>query len=304
MLNTEKITLTYINMKDLTKTVEIERIAPKNVIDLNYFQFCCQYHAYNLALTFLHSEAIRVQYEDVSKLDGETLQDKLKTHKNNVKNVEKAQEVWSDIVTVFNNNLNSNDVDLLSVFKTDKFAKTYTSLVLDFDTEYETKSGAKGSTKAVKSPSKLYQDNKNVIKRPVLELERLVDRMFTEVVSKADKAMAFNPLIDILNNAYGIETLNGAVYKAVYKPANFKDIPVKYWTKYIEGLRASRNKIAKGVICELVPEATLLKNCFAIGLAKLGVVEIANYDTPVQRTLDMARKAVTVNKSKEEKATK
>ena len=60
MLNTEKITLTYIDMKDLTKTVEIERIAPKNVIDLNYFQFCCQYHAYNLALTFLQSEAIRV----------------------------------------------------------------------------------------------------------------------------------------------------------------------------------------------------------------------------------------------------
>ena len=300
MLNTEKITLTYIDMKTLEKTVEIERIAPKNVIDLNYFQFCCQYHAYNLALTFLQSEAIRVQYEDVSKLDGETLQDKLDAHKINVKNVEKAQETWSDIVTAFNNNLDSNGVDLMSIFETDTFARTYTSLVLDFDTEYTTKSGAKGSTKAVKVPSKLYQDNKNVIKAPVLELERLVDRMFTEVVSKADKAVAFNPLIDILNNAYGIETLNGAVYK----PANFKDIPVKYWTKYIEGLRTSRNKIAKGVICELVPEATLLKNCFAIGLAKLGVVEIARYDTPAQRTLEMARKAVTVNKSKEEKATK
>ena len=300
MLSTEKITLNYINVKDLTKTVEIERIAPKNVIDLNYFQFCCQYHAYNLALTFLQSEAIRVQYEDVSKLNGETLQDRLETHINNVKNVEEAQEIWSDIVTTFDNNLNSDDVDLMSIFETDTFAKTYTSLVLDFDIEYEARPATKGSTKAVKVPSKLYQNNKNVIKAPVLELERLVDRMFTEVVSKADKSMAFNPLIDILNNAYGIETLNGAVYK----PANFKDIPVKYWTKYIEGLRSSRNKIAKGTICELVPEATLLKNCFAIGLAKLGVVEIANYDTPVQRTLEMARKAVTVNKSKEEKATK
>lgn len=301
MLNTEKITINYIDTKDLTTVVQIDRIAPKNVLDINYFQYACQYHAYNLALTFLQSESIRIQYEDVDKLQAETPKERLALHEKNMNNVKKAQELWSDIVTKFNNNLNTDDVDLMSMFETDTFARTYTALVLDFDIEYITRPSTKGATKAVKVPSGLYTDNKNVIKKPVLALEKLVDRMFTEVVPKAEKTEVFNPFVDILNKAYGIDTLNSAVYK----PANFKDIPMKYWTKYLESLRSGKIKVSKGTICELVSETTLLKGCFSIGLAKLGVVEIANYDTPVERTLEMARQAVKKNsKKKEEKTTK
>lgn len=300
MLNTEKITINYID-KDYN-TVEVTRIAPKNVLDLNYFQYAVQYHAYNLALTFLQSETIRVQYEDISKLDGETDKERLDIHEKNKDKVGKAHDHWSDIVTKFNKNLDAKDDDfsLMSVFEADVFAKTYTTLALDFDTVYTTKSGAKGSTKAVKSPSKLYDENKKFIKAPVLALEKLVDRMFTEIVPKAEKAEVFNPFVEILNKMYGIDTLNASVYK----PANFKDIPVKYWTKYLESLRASKPKVAKSVICELVPEATLLKSCLAIGLTKLGVVEIENYDTPVERTLEMARQAVKKNSKKDKEETK
>lgn len=290
MLNTEKITINFIDVKEPEKSVAIERIAPKNVIDLNYFQFACQYHAYNLVLQFIESEKIRVQYEDISKLEGEDNKERLAKHEENVKNVKNVEKIWNDVVTNFKNSLIDKDIDLIFVFEADTFAKTYTTLVLDFDTVYTTKS-TKTATKAVKMPSGLYQ-NRHEIKGAVLKLENMVDRMFSETVPKADKAVAFNPLIDILNNAFGVDTLN----KAVYKPANFKDIPVKYWTKYLETLRSGKTRIARGMVCELVPEAILLKNCFAMGLAKLGIVEIANYDTPVERTLELAKKALSNSK--------
>lgn len=298
MLNTEKITINFIDVKEPEKSVAIERIAPKNVIDLNYFQFACQYHAYNLALQFVESEKIRVQYEDISKLEGEDNKERLAKHEENKNKVDNVKKIWSDIVTKFKNSLIDKDIDLMSVFEADTFAKTYTTLVLDFDTVYTTKS-TKTATRAVKTPSKLYE-NKHGIKGAVLKLEKLVDRMFTETVPKADKAVAFNPLIDILNNAFETDTLN----KAVYKPANFKDIPAKYWTKYLETLRSGKTRIAKGMVCELVPEPVLLKNCFAMGLAKLGVVEIENYDTAVERTLEMVKKALTNSKENKPEKTK
>ena len=129
MLNTEKMTLTTVSVKDYS-TVEISVIIPNNVIDVNYFEYACQYHAYNNALEILESEEIKVQYEDVTSLDSDP-QTALALHDANMSRIHDAQNILSDIVKKFMDNIGE---DLENMFVHDTFAKTYTSLVTDFDT--------------------------------------------------------------------------------------------------------------------------------------------------------------------------
>lgn len=277
MLNTEKMTINYVDVKNYG-TVEIEVIVPNNVLDVNYFNYVCQFHAYNQALKVLESECIRVELEDILALDPKP-ETALALHDANVKKIYAAQSVWSDIVHKFTENLGE---DLQGMFCFDKFAKTYTALVTDFDTVYERQAGNNGKTKAKKVPSEFYK-KAGIIRNDISRLENLVERIFTEeTVSKAEKSEAFTPCVDKIIDAFGIKELNGAIYKN----PSLKNIPVKSWTAFVMSLRKSGGKIANGSILAHNKVEQIYKSMLAIGLAKMGVVEIPDYSTPTTRSLD------------------
>ena len=237
MLNTEKMTLTTVSVKDYS-TVEISVIIPNNVIDVNYFEYACQYHAYNNALEILESEEIKVQYEDVTSLDSDP-QTALALHDANMSRIHDAQNILSDIVKKFMDNIGE---DLENMFVHDTFAKTYTSLVTDFDTVYRVNSSGK-RTRAEKTPTRLYKRSGN-IRSDIDKLEKLIDRMLEENVPKAEKSAIFTPLVNEMMDAFGVSELNGGIYKN----PTFKNIPNKYWSCLVKSLRKSGGKIANGSI--------------------------------------------------------
>lgn len=275
MLNTEKMTLTTVSVKDYS-TVEISVIIPNNVIDVNYFEYACQYHAYNNALEILESEEIKVQYEDVTSLDSDP-QTALALHDANMSRIHDAQNILSDIVKKFMDNIGE---DLENMFVHDTFAKTYTSLVTDFDTVYRVNSSGK-RTRAEKTPTRLYKRSGN-IRSNIDKLEKLIDRMLEENVPKAEKSAIFTPLVNEMMDAFGVSELNGGIYKN----PTFKNIPNKYWSCLVKSLRKSGGKIANGSILSRNKIELIYKSLLALGLAKMGVVEIPDYSTPVERSLD------------------
>lgn len=296
MLNIEKMTINYVDVKTYG-TVEIEVIIPNNVLDVNYFNYVCQFHAYNQALKVLESECIRVELEDILALDPIPAT-ALALHDINVDKIHNAQNTWSDIVHKFMKNIGA---DLQIMFDNDKFARTYTALVTDFDTVYERQAGGSGKIKAKKVPSEFYK-KAGIIRNDISRLENLVERIFTEeTVSKAEKSEAFTPCVDKIIDAFGIKELNGAIYKN----PSLKNIPVKSWTAFVMSLRKSGGKIANGSILAHNKVEQIYKSMLAIGLAKMGVVEIPDYSTPTTRSL-VVLKATYVKKedAKKESTTK
>ena len=91
MLNTEKMTINYVDVKTYG-AIEVEVIVPNNVLDVNYFNYVCQFHAYNQALKVLESECIRVELEDILALDPKPAT-ALALHDINVKKIHDAHMV-------------------------------------------------------------------------------------------------------------------------------------------------------------------------------------------------------------------
>ena len=70
--------VTFINKN--SKQVAISARTPKNVVNDDFFNYCCQYHTLNIQCKVAESEKIKVQYEKLEKLSDNN-KEALKIHK-------------------------------------------------------------------------------------------------------------------------------------------------------------------------------------------------------------------------------
>ena len=76
----ENTRITAVAFLKNEKEVAISAKTPKNVINDDYFTYCCQYHALNIQCKVAESEMVKVQFEKLEKLSDNN-EEALKIHK-------------------------------------------------------------------------------------------------------------------------------------------------------------------------------------------------------------------------------
>ena len=281
---------------------------PKNVVNDDYFNYACQYHALNIQCKVAESESIKVQYEKLDKLSDDKKK-QLKIHKEHMDIAEayinKCKELRDNFIIQIPDTL-------LSVFENDKFAKAYTHMLMNA-TSFTRAESTKNGVKVKNVPYEIFDPSfyTESITGANWRLSNSVTDLFDSTTPKAVKQEVFKPFISVLNEMFGTAELN----KAVYKLPNFQQITNKLWSNYSQALKDGNDKITSGISFKLKADEKSLYTLALTALTHLHVVEIAeNSDSKKSNELKTwaAEFAKSLNETKEkveksgkeEKATK
>ena len=284
--------VTFINKN--SKQVAISARIPKNVVDDNFFNYCCQYHALNIQCKVAESEKIKVQYEKLEKLSDNN-KEALKIHK---EHVEVAEQYLTDCKKLRDDFLAQVPADLLEMFEADFFAKAYTCMLMNVTSYTVAKSTTKG-VKLEKIPFDTFNPEHYTesVEGANWRLSNAVVNLFDSSTPKAVKQEMFKQFISILNEMFGVATLN----KQVYKLPNFNQIPMKLWANYSQALKDGNDKVTSGISFKLKANEKSLYTLALTALTHLHVTELAeNSDSKKSNEL----KAWAVEFTKSLKATK
>lgn len=302
-----KITaVAFLNKNE--KKVAISAKTPKNVINDDYFGYACQYHALNIQCKVAESESIKVQYEKLDKLSDDTKK-QLKIHK---EHMDIAEAYVNQCKELRDNFIIQIPESLLSVFENDKFAKTYTHMLMSA-TSFTRAENAKNGVKVKNVPYAIFDPDSYTesIEGANWKLSNMVTDLLDSATPKAVKQEIFKPFISILNEMFGVAELN----KTIYKLPNFQQITNKLWANYSQALKGGDDKITSGISFKLKTNEKSLYTLALVALTHLHVVEISeNSDSKKSNELkawatefaeSLKETKEKVEKSgKEEKATK
>lgn len=251
------------------KDVSVSAKTPKNVIDNNYFSYCCQFHAVNIQLQVAESEFIRVQYEKLDRL-AETVEEQLVIH---AKHMTAAKEYKTACEKLRNNFISQISKDVLKMFETDNFAKAYTYMLMNVTSFTRAKSTTKG-VKLEKVPAVMFdwEHYTESIEGANWKLSKAVVNLFDSATPKAVKQEVFKSFTSILNEMFGVETLN----KQVYKLPNFNQIAMRLWSEYAQTIKKGNEKASGGISFDLKANESALYTLALTGLTHLHVLELAS----------------------------
>lgn len=267
MTEIKKITAVAFINKNSDK-VAISAKTPKNVVNDNYFNFCCQYHALNIQYKVAESEVTKAEYEKLEKLSDD-VNERLKIHEKHVDDAKAFRTACDMVRTEF---ISKVPKAVLDTFKADTFAKAYTHMLMNVTSYTIAESTMKG-VKLKKIPYEMFNPaNYSVsIEGANWKLSNAVVNLFDSATPKAVKQETFKPFITILNEMFGATTLR----KDVYKPVNFNQIALKLWAEYAQSLKDGNDKVTSGISFKMKNNEKSLYTLALVGLTHLHVTELA-----------------------------
>lgn len=251
------------------KKVAVSAKTPKNVVNDNYFDFCCQYHALNIQYNIAESEVVKAEYEKLEKL-AEDVKERLKIHKKHVEDAKAYRTACDAVRTEFISKLPKS---VLDTFEADTFAKAYTHMLMEATSYTIAESTIKG-VKLKKVPYDTFNPDcyTQSIKSANWKLSHSVVNLFDSATPKAVKQETFKPFITILNEMFGTDALR----KDVYKPTNFNQIALKLWAEYSQTLKNGKCKITSGISFQLNHNEILLYSLAHVAMVHLHVTDLAS----------------------------
>lgn len=251
---------------------------PENVTDVAYFQYACQYWAFNHGYTMIDSKVIQAEYE---KYDT-TISKLVDAHNKKVDEIISIKDAFNKASDKW---INDIPADLMAEFQNDVFARTFTAVKLGFYTYTEAITNDKGETSAKsRFTSKIFPSmiDGKTLKAYGLNLEKLLSR---DNVKKAEKQEAYKPLHTILSDSlFPTDTDN-----IRYKKGNFHNMSQRYYSVWLSSLRGNAKQKFT------VKDPTVLsQNLAYIGMAWLKVVKIEDLEAEVESgyTLNDIKKRV------------
>ena len=243
-------------------------VTPINVINQDFFEFCCQYHALNIRCMMAQSELVKVETENVQKLapDWKTA---FSIHS---ENVESAQAFLNTCQSRFDTFKTSLTPELSEMFDADTFAKVYTYRLMNVTSMNILTKNRKNESKALKVPVEPFNEGsyKNIsVKGAFWKLSQAIESLFDSSTPKAVKQETIKPLVAVLNEMFGVNTLN----REVYKLPNFDKIATKHWSDFSQTLKTGKNAISSGVGFSLQNMLDLLLSLSTVAMTHLKVVE-------------------------------
>lgn len=250
------------------KQVAISAKTPKNVINDNFFNYACQYHALNIQYKVAESEVLKAEYEKLEKLS-DNVEERLEIHK---KHVDDAKAYRTACDTVRNNFVSKLPKSVLDTFKADTFAKVYTHMMM-IETSYTIAESTIKGVKLKKVPYDTFNPGcySESIEGANWKLSNAVVNLFDSSTPKAVKQETFKPFITILNEMFGVATLR----KDVYKPTNFNQIALRLWAEYAQSLKDGKDAITSGVSFKMKKNESSLYTLALTGMTHLHVTELA-----------------------------
>ena len=301
----ENTRITAVAFLKNEKEVAISAKTPKNVINDDYFTYCCQYHALNIQCKVAESEMVKVQFEKLEKLSDNN-EEALKIHK---EHMDKAQAYVDACTELRDNFIIQIPETLLSVFESDNFAKAYTYRLMGVKSFSIAESTTKG-VKLKRVPAEIYDSSKYTesIKGANWKLSNAITTLFDKATPKAIKQEIFKPFISILNEMFSVDKIN----KSVYRLPNFNQITNAIWSKYAQTIMSGNNSISSGVGYGLNNDDVTLISLQTAAMTHLHVVESAeNNESKKTKELSTWAKEFTeslektkekVSENKEEKS--
>lgn len=267
MTELTKITaVAFINKNN--KRVAISAKTPKNVVNDNYFNFCCQYHALNIQYKVAESELLKVQYEKLESLADDTAT-ALEIHKKHVDSAKSYKTTCEQLRDKFTIQIPEAVID---TFKADTFAKAYTHMLMSV-TGYTVAESTKKGVKLKKVPYDIFNSDcySVSLEGANWKLSNTIVNLFDSKTPKAVKQEIFKPFITILNEMFGATELR----KDVYKPANFNQIALKLWSEYAQSLKDGNDKITSGISFKMKNNEKSLYTLALLGLTHLHVTDLS-----------------------------
>ena len=268
MANTIKITTPSFKLNKKgeidfpTKKWEV----PANVVDIAYFQYACQYWSFNHGSNMISSKVVQAEYEKVDT----TIQKLVDAHNKKVNEILAIQDNFKSAYTKWMDNIPD---DLMTEFKNDIFARTFTAVKLGFYSYSKAVTNDRGETNSKSYltsgifPS-MYEDK--TLKAYGLNLEDLLSR---DNVKKVDKQEAYKPFHTILSDSlFPTDTDN-----IRYKKGNFHNMSQRYYSVWLSSLRGNAKQ--KFIVKD---PTTLSQNLAYIGMAWLKVVKIEDLEAEVE----------------------
>lgn len=227
-----------------------------------YFSHAVQVYTYNIGIKVVQGEMYKLECTDTSNYDDTEIE----SHNKKV-------DYWNAYMRAFKARVdayfNSLTPDLKNMIANDVFAKTYTSVQLEYYS-YTTIEEDNGNKKAVKKLTKdifpSILENGNTVKWAVKNIENVLSDVN---VSKKDREEAMKPLRDKLAELYP----NNGIYKEIYKNPSFNKMSKRYFDAFLHSTR----KDAKQKL-DLKNPIVLTQNLAFVGLAWLKVIDIKDFE--------------------------